>query len=203
MSTAGGEASVPSQFLLIIGTNLGPVGTPVRVTYGSASSSSSEGSSGKSSSNFTKYEAVGCCVEVGAPSAWERFATDRPTCPAVRAGAGNAAGAGAGAGSTGTHTVVTCKTAPGVGQGLKVLVTVGGQTSAAANGAAGSGGTGISYASPTISSVSGPGGSAAASTAGGEQLLVTGTEFGLAGETDVTVRYGKLSQVINRVFSPY
>lgn len=150
LNTDGGE------YLEIKGTNFGPVGTAVTVTYGGA--------------NNDKYTAADCCVEADEAGADARFANNRPQCLQD-------------AGATDTHTVITCKSAAGVGQNLKFLVTVGKQTSAAAVGD-------ISYARPIITSIEGPGAESSAVTEGGQQLLIRGSQFGVSGERSVSLVYG-------------
>ena len=148
------------EYLQITGEDFGPVGTPVTVYYGSAADS------------YMKYTAVDCCVEADQTSANTRIDGGRVDC--LDSGAGG-------------HTIVTCKSAPGVGQNLGFLVKVGNQTSAVGTST-------VSYSRPVITSIEGPGAAASASTAGGQQVKIHGTQFGTPGETDVEVQYGQVAE---------
>ena len=72
-------------------------------------------------------------------------------------------------------TLMRCVTPPGQGTNLRVVVNIAGTNSAVSSGLAASG-LGISYVGPTILAITGPG-VAAGSTAGGEDIIVTGINF--------------------------
>ena len=80
------------------------------------------------------------------------------------------------------NTQITCVTAPGTGAGLAWSVSVGGQSSAVFNG------TLTSYAPPTVAGYSG---ATLANTAGGEQVTISGYNFGASSSTLSRVTYGR------------
>lgn len=77
-----------------------------------------------------------------------------------------------------TNTVVTCTVPNGFGAGWSVYVTVGNQTSAVSP-------TTLSYAAPVLTGVSGVG-ATKADTAGGQEVILIGSNFGPATILDVS-----------------
>jgi hypothetical protein len=73
-----------------------------------------------------------------------------------------------------SDALITCLTGPGIGTGMSVVLSIGGQMNAA-----GAFPAGVSYAAPQVSSVSGPG-ATAASTLGQQMVIVAGSNFGPA-----------------------
>jgi len=127
LDTAGGDA------LVVDGSNLGALGTPVMVTYGGA--------------GHDRYRATQCVVSVA-------------------------------------HQQIKCLTTHGVGAGHRVVVTVGGQTSAPSDDV-------LSYSPPELTSVSGLG-ATEAETAGGEEVLLHGRQLGAAADvgSSLSATYG-------------
>jgi hypothetical protein len=83
------------------------------------------------------------------------------------------------------QTSMRCQTSSGVGSGHVWRVTVGGQVSFVSRDT-------TAYVPPTVLAVSGQG-SRQAKTEGGEQILISGLDFGSAGDTvgKVVVAYGR------------
>ena len=88
------------------------------------------------------------------------------------------------------HTEIECPIVPGVGHGHTWKVRVGGQSSPPSSFTTG-------YSVPVLTNVAGPG-SAEANTAGGEEIVLTGKNFGPISSfymdvgTDVGARYGPI-----------
>ena len=80
------------------------------------------------------------------------------------------------------HTTITCTSSVGVGADHKWIVTVGGQTSALSSAT-------LSYTAPAITDVSFASVSTLA-TAGGESMVLEGTNFGPTTGDTVAVSYG-------------
>ncbi|GBG24702.1 Protein O-linked-mannose beta-1,2-N-acetylglucosaminyltransferase 1 [Hondaea fermentalgiana] len=131
MKTKGGSST---DAILITGTNFGPVGTSIAVTYGPVSQTS-------------KFTATSCAV-------------------------------------ISAHTVVRCIYVAGSGVDLRFVVSANSVRSEASV-------QGLSYAGPTIESISGSG-SENARTSGGDTVYISGSGFGPVTEIDGTVvaRYG-------------
>lgn len=81
------------------------------------------------------------------------------------------------------HTEITCRTVVGVGASLSFILTTGGQTSDPSSDT-------VSYGLPTISSFSAPGGEHSLTTAGGTDVVITGTNFGTDALALPTATYG-------------
>jgi hypothetical protein len=141
------------RFLLVVPTDLGPVGTPL-------SALAAFYSSALGSAAALTFSATSCYVPAGASS-----------------------------------VSIVCRTVPGAGFGLQVMVSVGGQTAV-------SGSKTIAYRPPIMYALSGRG-FTNAETVGGQPVLITGDQFGpvsmLGGVfsplPNVTAAYGQPSDV--------